>query len=150
MTDSGSGQEAEQQRAYEAAQAGQEPYAPYSPRQPGAPAAGYPQDPYNPVTNSVSPPPNLGYGAAPGYNPADYPPPAGPQPAAQIHPDYGFQPQQPYPPPAGGPYTPAQADPYAAPGGGVRRGDENVSAQPVFNDMSGALTVSEHHVEEGG
>lgn len=144
-TNSLAGQEAEQQRAYEEAHANQDPYATHSPRQPGAPPAGYPQDPYFP------PPPNAGYGAAPGYNPVDYPPHSGSQPPAQIHPDYGYQPQQGFPPPAGSPYTPAQAGPYDPPGHGVRRGDENVSVKPFVNDTSGApAAVPEHRVEEGG
>lgn len=136
-----SGQEAEQQRAFEE---GQQPYAPYNQPQPGA------ADPYFPPSNSGPPPANSGYIASPGYNPADYPPPSAPQPPAQIHPDYGYQPQPAYPPPAGGPYTPGQVDPYGPPGNGGRRGDENVSAQPIFNNSFGAPTVPEHRLEEGG
>lgn len=139
-----SGQEAEQQRAFEESQAGQQPYAPYNQPQPGAP------DPYYPPPNSAAPPANSGYITSPGYNPAEYPSPTVPQAPGQIHPDYGYQPQQAYPPPAGGPYPPAPVDPYGPPGNGVRRGDENVSAQPIFNNTFGAPTVPERRLEEGG
>lgn len=131
-----SGQEAEQQRAFEEAQTGQQPYAPYNQPQPGGP------DPFYPQPNSAPPPINPGYNASPGYNnPADYPPPTAPQPSGQIHSDYGYQPQQAYPPPAGGPYTPAQMDLYDPPSNGVRRGDEKGSAQPIFNNTFGALAM---------
>jgi hypothetical protein len=150
LTDFWAGQEAEQQRAYQDLEAGQGPYAPHSQRQSGGTPAGYPPDNYYPPTNSFPPPPNPGYGATPGYNSADYPPPPGPQPAGQIHPDYGYQSPQSFPPPPGGPYTPASADPYGPPGNVPRRGDENVSAQPLSNNTFGVPAVPEHRVEEGG
>lgn len=148
-----SGQEAEQERAYDDYPP-QQPYAPLSPPPAGPPPAGYPQtqENYYPSSNSFPPPPNAGYSPAPGFNPTEYPAqPAAQQPGAQIHPDYGYPPQTGYTPPTGGPYTPPVADPYLPAGNRARRGDENVSAAPFVNNTTpGAPLVSEQRVEEGG
>ena len=136
------GQEAEQRGEYDERYPPEQPYSPTNPDA-IAPGAGYsqPQENYYPSTNSFPPPPNAGYSPAPAYNPAEYPPqPAQPgQPAAQIHPDYGYPQQQAgnaYAPPGpGGVYTPPPADPYAGPGA-PRRADENVSAEPFRNTSS--------------
>jgi len=107
---------------------GQDPYAqqPYSPP-PGAgyqqEGAAYPNQPY------FSPPPGAPYSPN-----AEYQAPGGPAP--QIHPDYGYPPQQGgYAPPVPNAYSPPPgAAPYAAGNPGPRRADENVSAEKSFHN----------------
>ncbi|KAL8772162.1 MAG: hypothetical protein Q9209_002597 [Squamulea sp. 1 TL-2023] len=125
---------------------------PYSPEEgPGAQAAGYPQqqEAYYPSTNQFPPPPAGGYVPSPGYDPTQYAQQPG-QPGQQIHPDYGYAPQQnPYiPPGAQGPYSPSPANPYIPPGGNARRADENVSAEPFFN--TAGVPVDEYRAAEEG
>ncbi|KAI4241252.1 MAG: hypothetical protein L6R40_004668 [Gallowayella cf. fulva] len=133
----------------------QQPYSPISPEAPGAQGAGYPQqqqDAYYPSTNQFPPPPAGGYAPSPGYDAAQYGQQPGQpgQPGQQIHPDYGYAPQQnPYVPPgAQGTYSPPPANPYAPPGGNARRADENVSAEPFFN--SRGIPIDEQRAAEEG
>lgn len=102
---------------------------------------GYPPDQFYPATNQFPPPPNI----APVYNPADYGPPP------QVHPDYGYSPQQQgYQPPAPEMYSPMPPDPYAGQNNG-RRANENVSAEPYLNTTSAVPpTYNNYPNEEGG
>ncbi|KAL8692217.1 MAG: hypothetical protein Q9218_002717 [Villophora microphyllina] len=130
----------------------QQPYSPLPPADgTGAPGAGYPQqqESYYPSTNSFPPPPQGGFAPSPGYDQAQYAQQAG-QPGQQIHPDYGYPPQQnPYiPPGAQGAYSPPPANPYAPPGGNARRADENVSAEPFLN--TAGVPVDQYRAAEEG
>ncbi|KAL9124360.1 MAG: hypothetical protein Q9217_006304 [Psora testacea] len=118
----------------------QDPYAqqPYSP----PPGQGYPPggDPY---ANQPFYPPNPGQPYSPN---AEYQPPPGAPAGAQIHPDYGYPPQQPggYVPPDPNAYPPPSgAAPYANPG--QRRADENVSAEKSFRNAPS--TFSTHNAD---
>ena len=116
---------------------GPNPYAqqPYSPQ----PGQGYPPggDPY---ANQPFYPPQPGQPYSPS---ADYQAQPGPPAGGQIHPDYGYPPQQPggYMPPEPNVYSPPPgATPYANPG--PRRADENVSAETSFRNVPSTFNTN--------
>ncbi|KAL9103304.1 MAG: hypothetical protein Q9163_001646 [Psora crenata] len=126
----------ERREAAERASRGQDQYAqqPYSP----PPGQGYPQGP-EPYANQPFYPPHPGQPYSPS---ADYQAQGGQPVGAQIHPDYGYPPQQPggYVPPDPNAYQPPPGTaPYVNPG--PRRADENVSAEKPFHNAPSTFST---------